>query len=411
LPPYTVYLILQFAGALLFSSIFTVDMVYQVTVVNLTPLQLVLMGTILEATIFVFEIPTGILADLRGRRISVVVGYAIMGAGFLVEGSLPFLWSVALAQVLWGFGYTFTSGAVEAWIADEVGEERAGVAFLRGSQAAGAGALVAIPLSVALGTVRVALPILIGGGLLVTLALWLALVMTEHGFKPVPAGERGRWRRMVQTVLDARQMTARQPALLILLAIGLFYGLYSEGLDRLWTAHLLDSFPVPFGGAIEPVIWVGAIRGVLIAGSIVATEVFRRRVDLQRSGPIGRALVGNAVVIIGALAAFGLTHSFWVAVGLFWLLSVARDVTEPLQAAWFNLQVDDPQVRATMFSVRGQVDAIGQIGGGPAVGLVGNASIRAALVTCAVILSPVLPLYGTAIRRSEEPKPSLRPAP
>lgn len=112
--PYTVYLILQAAGALLFSLIFTVDMVYQVTVVGLTPLQLVLMGTILEVTIFLFELPTGIIADLRGRRLSIILGYVIMGAGFVVEGSLPFLWSVALAQVLWGLGYAFTSGATEA---------------------------------------------------------------------------------------------------------------------------------------------------------------------------------------------------------------------------------------------------------------------------------------------------------
>ena len=52
-----------------------------------------------------------------------------------------------------------------------------------------------------------------------------------------------------------------------------------------------------------------------------------------------------------------------------------------------------------MFSVTGQVDAIGQIAGGPAVGAIGNASIRAALVLSALILSPVLPLYAYAIRR------------
>jgi DHA3 family tetracycline resistance protein-like MFS transporter len=59
------------------------------------------------------------------------------------------------------------------------------------------------------------------------------------------------------------------------------------------------------------------------------------------------------------------------------------------------------EVRATMFSVRGQVDAIGQITSGPVVGMVGNASIRAALVASAAILSPVLPLYWIAMRRDE----------
>jgi DHA3 family tetracycline resistance protein-like MFS transporter len=53
-----------------------------------------------------------------------------------------------------------------------------------------------------------------------------------------------------------------------------------------------------------------------------------------------------------------------------------------------------------MFSVSGQVDAIGQIVGGPGVGLVGNLSIRAALLVSALLLSPVVPLYQLAIRRT-----------
>jgi hypothetical protein len=47
------------------------------------------------------------------------------------------------------------------------------------------------------------------------------------------------------------------------------------------------------------------------------------------------------------------------------------------------------------------VDAVGQITSGPVVGMIGNASIRAALVASAAILSPVLPLYWITIRRDE----------
>ena len=54
-----------------------------------------------------------------------------------------------------------------------------------------------------------------------------------------------------------------------------------------------------------------------------------------------------------------------------------------------------------MFSVRGQVDAVGQITSGPIMGMIGNASMRAALVASAAILSPVLPLYWIAVRRDE----------
>jgi DHA3 family tetracycline resistance protein-like MFS transporter len=100
-------------------------MVYHITVVRLNPLQLVLVGTILEGTVFLCEIPTGALADVKSRRLSIIIGYFLIGLGFVVEGSLPYFAAVAFAQVLWGLGYTFTSGATQAWIADEIGSERA----------------------------------------------------------------------------------------------------------------------------------------------------------------------------------------------------------------------------------------------------------------------------------------------
>jgi len=397
--PFAVYLTLSFCSSFLFSTIFTVNMLYQVTVVELTPLQLVLVGTILEASVFVFEVPTGVLADVKSRRLSVIIGYAVMGLGFLVEGSFAVFGAVALAQVLWGLGYTFTSGATEAWIADEVGEERAGEAFLRGSQMGTVGGLVAIPFSVAVGTLNVRLPILIGGGLLIGLALFLVLTMTEDGFAPTPPEERTTWGLMLKTVGDARQLVRRQPVLLVLLAIGFFYGLYSEGFDRLWTPHLLDNFDAPF--AVEPVIWLGALRGVGAALDLVATEFARRRVDVNRPAVLARVLMIMAGLIVAGLAGFGLARSFWLAIGLNLVIDTLRGVTSPLQTAWLNLRIDDPQVRATIFSVSGQVDAIGQIVGGPAVGAVGNASIRAALVISAVLLTPVLPLYRLAMRHGE----------
>lgn len=398
LRPLAVYLILEFAAALAFSTIFTVNMVYQVTVAKLGALQLVLVGTILETTIFVFEVPTGVLADVKSRRLSIIIGYAVMGLGFIVEGALPFFASVALAQVLWGLGYTFTSGATQAWIADEVGPERAGQAFLRGAQAGRVGGLAAMPISIALGSLRVNLPILLGGGMMILLAIFLALTMTEEHFVPSPPGERTTWGVMFQTVRDAGRLMRRQPVLWVLLGIGWFYGLYSEGFDRLWTPHLLNNYCAPFMDRVQPVVWFGLIRATLIVMGLLANEVVRRRVDTARPRALGPVLMLNAGTIVLALAGFGLTRSFWVALGLYWLIQVLRGIAEPLREAWLNVCIDDSQVRATLFSVSSQVDAIGQIAGGPLVGAIGNRSLRAALVTSALILSPVLPLYALALR-------------
>src|SRR5512135_2810221 len=111
LDPYKLYLGLIFFNSLFFSMIFVVASFYEATVAHLTGLELVLVGTTVEVTILLFEIPTGVVADAYSRRLSVIIGYFIMGWAFIVEGLFPAFLPIVLAQILWGVGYTFTSGS------------------------------------------------------------------------------------------------------------------------------------------------------------------------------------------------------------------------------------------------------------------------------------------------------------
>jgi DHA3 family tetracycline resistance protein-like MFS transporter len=398
--PYRLYLLLRFSFAVLFSMIVTVNLVYHVLVVKLLPLQLVLIGTILESSVLLFEIPTGVLADLKSRKLSIIIGYLMMGSGFILEGSIPQLWAVALAQVVWGCGFTFTSGATEAWIADEIGPEAAGNAYIRGAQLERVGTLAAIPVSVWIGTSRVALPIVLGGWLFIGLAVLLVLVMTEHGFQPTAATGRSTWRSLTRTIAGAHRLTRKQPVLLVLLAIALFSGLYSEGFDRLWTPYLLHSFSLPLADRVVPVVWFGAIRAVHLVLGIAAIELVRRRLDTQQASHLGRACQLCTGLVVLALAGFGAAPLIWIAIALYWLIETSRSVMAPLHTAWLNQRIDDPQVRATMFSAQSLVDALGQVGGGPVLGAIGNTSLRLALLASALVLSPALLLYRLALRRS-----------
>jgi DHA3 family tetracycline resistance protein-like MFS transporter len=101
-PARSVYLATSFIWGLLFWMMVTVFMVYQVEVVRLDPLQLVLVGTALEVSAFIFEVPTGIVADTYSRRLSVVVGYFITGLGFLLMGLVPTFLALVTASFLWG---------------------------------------------------------------------------------------------------------------------------------------------------------------------------------------------------------------------------------------------------------------------------------------------------------------------
>ena len=137
---------------------------YRIQEAGLDPIQLILVGTVLEISIFLFEVPTGVVADVRSRRLSLIIGYAMIGLGLVLEGLLPVFATILVAQAIWGIGYTFTSGARQAWLADELEDGiGAGRIFLKGAQLEQVGALAGIALSVVLATISVALPLIVGG--------------------------------------------------------------------------------------------------------------------------------------------------------------------------------------------------------------------------------------------------------
>jgi len=392
LDPTRIFLILRGSTAFFHTLIFTVNLVYQAETVGLTPLELVLVGTTLEMSAFLFEAPTGILADVYSRRLSVIIGVALMGIGFVIEGSFPFFAAVLLNQVLWGLGYTFTSGATEAWLADEIGEKAAGPVFLRGSQVGQIASLLAIPLSVALATVAIQLPIVLGGLLFLGLALFLWLAMPETGFTPTPDDERTSWRQMVETAQAGVQMVRSRPLLRVILAVSLVVGLYSEGYDRMWTPHLLDNFTFPILFGLQPIVWFGVIRAGSSLFSIGATEITRRK----RITESGGRLVGLMLLLDGgmvlALLALAWAGNFWVALLALWVFSTARSSLEPLDSAWI-VRHTAGSARATTISFSSQLNAIGQVMGGPAVGWIGTViSLPAALTASALLISPILPL-------------------
>lgn len=406
---YRLFLLMAAGNALFSAFVFSVMMVWQVEVVGLTPLQLVLVGTALEVTIFLFEVPTGVVADVYSRRLSLIIGYVIMGVGFLLSGLYATFEATLLGSALWGLGYTFTSGALQAWFTDEVGVDQAGRAFIRSAQLGHIVGILGALIATALGSLMLNLPMILGGLLYIALAVFLAFVMPEHGFKPAPREERNSFQQMGKTLLEGGRAVRGSTILLAIMGIGLFVGLYSEGYDRLNTAHLL-SFELPILGGLQlpSVVWInllGIIGGLL---ATAALQVVMKRLQTDHDAALARASFFISIVMVGGLVAFALAGNFVLAVLFQWVIGITRNLIEPLEANWINRQIQS-NVRATVISMRGQVDAIGQMAGGPPVGLVGERlGVRAALLTSAAILSPTILCYRLLIRhlrsRADAPK-------
>jgi DHA3 family tetracycline resistance protein-like MFS transporter len=410
---YPVYLILESAGALFFSMIATINLVYQIQVAGLGPLQLVLVGTMLESCSLIFQIPTGLLADVYSRRLAVVAGMLLTGVGFLIEGAFPVFVAILLSQVVWGVGYTLTDGAQQAWIAGEVGEERVGNVYLRGAQAGQLGTLIGAPISVALASIRLNVPVLCGGALFLVLGVFLALTMPERGFHPphkgigaIGATGKTSWQAMGETFASSRSLLRRRPVLITFLAIAAIYGMSSEGFDRLWQIHLLHDIGVPGLFGFSYVVWFGLISVVTMLLSILATEIVRRRVDTTNHRAVAWTLFGINALRIAAIVVFGIVGSFGLALAAFWTNAVLRRTNIPIYTAWLTRSID-ARVRATVLSMSSMADSIGQIAGGPVIGAVGSfISLPAALVATGSILAPALPLFTRAVRQErDEPLP------
>jgi DHA3 family tetracycline resistance protein-like MFS transporter len=373
-----------------------VNLVYQVREAKLDPIELVLIGTALEATVFLCEVPTGIVADVFSRRRSVLIGLVLVGIGLMLQGAVPRFEVLLLAQVVWGAGYTFISGAQQAWIADEVGVEQVGKVYLRSAQVEQLMRIVAIPISTVLAVVALNLPILIGGALFLPLALLLRLVMPERGFKPASREDRPSFAQLRSTFVAGGHLVRRSPLLLTVFGITAFMGMASEGFDRLWVKHFYDNLGFPALGDFDTVVWIGVVRmGSAVLG-IGAVELVRRRVDTTSHDVVSRGLFVINALEMTSMIVFALAGGFVVGMMAFWSTVVLSRAFDPLYLSWINQNVES-RVRATVLSMSSQVDAMGQIAGGPMLGAIGSLfSLRAALVGAGAVLAPALLLYTRA---------------
>jgi DHA3 family tetracycline resistance protein-like MFS transporter len=410
LPATSVYYALEF---LLRLPTWVAVAVYLVRELHFSPLQLVLMGTAMEAAVFLFEIPTGVVADTYSRRLSLIVGYLGMGVAWMLLGVFSAPWAIIAVWAFWGVSYTFTSGAYQAWITDEVGVENVGRVFLKGSRIGYAGAVVGLIGQVALALVSLRVAVIAGGVPTVVCGLLCILLMPETGFRRRPRAERGSALAEMRATAVGGARYAWAPVILLLVGVEVFTGMSSEAFDRLKEAHFLRDVGLPTVGQLDAVVWFGIFWLVGMVLGFVATGRLIKRFERGGSRVVASSLFAVTVMEMAAMFVFAVTGSTWVAiVGLLGVF-LARNLAYPLYTIWLNEQIRDSSVRATVLSISGQANAIGQAAGGPGLGVIGNVwGIRAALCAGAAVIAPALGLYGRALRHGgREPELDELPQP
>ncbi len=398
---YNVFLVSEGVTALSLAMIHLASSIYLIQTAQLTPFQLVLLGTALEVGIFFLEVPTGVVADTYSRRLSVILGFAALGLGSFLVGLTTLFLPLLLLQVVKSLGYTLLSGAQQAWLSDEIGEAAANRAFLRGAQVSALAGVVGIIGAILIGSEQVALPILVGGGLLMAMAVVLVAVMPEHGFKPKQHAMTNPVAAMAGTFREGVKTVRGSTMLITIIAVGFVFGAFSEGYDRLNEFHWLQNIGIPEG--FTPMLWLGGISILTTPLYLALTEWARRSVAVADQAAVARTLRWLMTALIVAVVGFALVRNAGLALVTYVMIGQLRGVINPLYTAWVNQNLA-PQTRATIISMSAQADALGEMAGGPAVGLLGNLSVRAALIVSAALLSPSLWLFRRALRREVLPE-------
>ena len=346
----------------------------------------------------VFEVPTGVVADAVGRRASYLLGAATLIVSTLLyllmwQSSGPFLaWAAASALI--GFGFTFFSGATEAWLVDGLRATGYGgsleSAFARGQVASGAAMLTGTVVGGVLAQVtNLGVPYVVRAVLLlVTFAVaWRS--MHDVGFVPRRGGSLvGEMRGIVRASLDHGLLNP--PVRWLMLAAPFTAGVSVYGFYAA-QPYLLELYGDSEAYAVAAVSATIVAAAQVLGGLLVrpVARAFRLRTSVM--------LVASSLTVV-VLVLIGLVSSFWLAVALLAVWATAWAAVVPVRQAFLNGLIPSEQ-RATVLSSDNVLASAGGVVAQPALGRVADAwSYGAAYLVGAGVQVMALPFVLLARR-------------
>ena len=347
-----------------------------------------------------FEVPTGVVADLRGRRLSYLLGTITLFITTLlyfllwqIEGAF---WMWAAVSALLGLGFTFFSGAVEAWLVDALnatgnkkplesifakGQIVTGIAMLSGSVAGG----------VIAQATNLGVPYILRGFLLLATCALAAFTMFDIGFKPKPQGKVS---KEVKSIFSAsiEHGLKNPPVRWVMLAapFGMGVGIFAF---YALQPYLLELYGDPEAYSIAGLA-AAIIAGAQIGGGLAVPlirKIFKKRTSILLTAAGFSAL---------CLFAFGFLNNFWVALGVIVLWSITFAAMMPVRQAFLNGLIPSEQ-RATVLSFNSLMASVGGTINQPVLGRVADAySYSTAYVVAGSLQLVALPFFYLAKREN-----------
>jgi MFS family permease len=360
------YLTLLLGNTLAASFIWGINTIFLLDA-GLTNLEAFAANAFFTAGMVLFEVPTGIVADTIGRRTSYLLGTVTLTAStffyvLLWQIEAPF-WQWAISSMLLGLGFTFFSGAVEAWLVDALtatgftgqlesvfgrGQIVTGAAMLTGSAAGG---LIAQQTSLGV-------PFVLRGLILIVMFVVAFRLMHDTGFTPEKGGRP--LAEMRKVLSNSIEYGWRVPAAKWLMVEALFTG--GVGIYAFYALqpYLLELYGDPRAYQIAGLV-AAIVAGAQIAGGVAAPRIrrlFRRRTS---------ALIVTAGLSVVSLGLIGVVESFWAVIGLIVIWGLLFAATMPIRQSYLNGLIPSRQ-RATILSFDSMMSSTGGVWTQPLLG-------------------------------------------
>jgi MFS family permease len=362
----TTYLTLLFGNTLAASLIWGINTIFLLDA-GLSNLEAFAANAFFTAGMVLFEVPTGIVADTIGRRVSYLLGTVTLALSTLLyvllwQVEAPF-WQWAVSSLLLGLGFTFFSGAVEAWLVDALtatgftgqledvfgrGQIVTGVGMLTGSLAGGF-----VAAQTTLGV-----PFVLRGVILIVMFALAFRLMHDVGFTPEKGGRPLAEMRKIASA--SVEYGWRVPATKWLMVEALLIG--GVGIYAFYALqpYLLELYGDPEAYQVAGLV-AAIVAGAQIAGGVAAPRIrrlFRRRTS---------ALLVTAGLSVVSLGLIGVFESFWAAIGLIVVWGLLFAATTPIRQSYLNGLIPSRQ-RATILSFDSMMTSTGGVWTQPLLG-------------------------------------------
>ena len=396
-----IYLSLEFGNTLAASFIWGINTIFLLDA-GLSNLEAFAANAFFTAGMVIFEVPTGVIADTVGRRASYLLGTLTLTVTTLLyvllwQVEAPF-WQWAVVSIGLGLGFTFFSGAVEAWLVDALaatgfdgeleavfgrGQVVGGIAMLTGSVAGGY-----IAQATTLGV-----PFILRAAVLVAMFVFAWAVMRDVGFEPQRGGSvRGEMRKIVGASV---QYGWRVPAVKWIMVSSVFTAGVGIYVFYALQPYLLELYGDPEAYGIAGLV-AAIVAGSQIVGGIAAPlirKAFHRRTS---------ALLAATAVSTLTLLLIGLIESFWAVIALIVVWGLLFAASAPIRQTYLNGLIPSQQ-RATILSFDSLLGSGGGVATQPALGRAADAYGYASSYVLGAAISAVALPFVLLSRRQNTP--------